>query len=127
MENTANGTTEKPELNASTEETIVKKPKKLKAQTVIDEDANEEDTGDAHVIASADSKVRDKKGAGAQPQIIRLYLYPRQHKLLMKLKREWGMSISEHIRRAIDPYLDTLIENGDLIDEDREARKRSTK
>jgi hypothetical protein len=50
-------------------------------------------------------------------RLLRMYLTPRQKRLLTKLKQEWGMTVSEHVRRAIDIYLDGLIAKGDLKDD----------
>ena len=50
-------------------------------------------------------------------RLLRMYLTPRQKRLLTKLKSEWGMTVSEHVRRAIDDYLDRIILKGDLKDE----------
>ena len=50
-------------------------------------------------------------------RLLRMYLTPRQKRLLVRLKQEWGMTVSEHVRRAIDLYLDGLIAKGDLKDD----------
>jgi len=57
-----------------------------------------------------------KKGLSAR--MLKMHLTPRQNRLLRKLKAEWGMSVSEHVRRAIDDYLRELLDRGELIDED---------
>ncbi len=56
-------------------------------------------------------------GSGAkQSRMARVILTPRQDRLLRKLRAEWGLSESEHIRRAIDLYLDGLLASGEITD-----------
>jgi len=56
-------------------------------------------------------------GTGAkQSRMARVILTPRQDRLLRKLRAEWGLSESEHIRRAIDLYLDGLLASGEIAD-----------
>lgn len=61
-------------------------------------------------------KGRPKGSGSANSKMIRVIITPRQERLLTKLRLEWGMSESEHVRRALDDYLDTLILKGELID-----------
>ena len=49
-----------------------------------------------------------------QERMMRVIITPRQDRLLRKLRSEWGLSESEHIRRALDDYLRVLIERGDF-------------
>ena len=60
---------------------------------------------------------KSDKAKGLAARMLKLYLTPRQQRLLKKLKADWGMSVSEHVRRAIDLYLDGLVDRGDLKDE----------
>ena len=64
-------------------------------------------------IAAEEEKAAKK--ALLQRQL-KLTLTPRQDRCLRRLKREWGMSVSELTRRALDEYLDRLIARGDLND-----------
>lgn len=64
---------------------------------------------------------QEKKGrpigtGNANKKLMRVIITPRQERLLSKLRNEWGMSESEHVRRALDHYLDNLIERGELVD-----------
>lgn len=64
---------------------------------------------------------KGKKGrpvgtGNANKKLMRVIITPRQERLLSKLRIEWGMSESEHVRRALDDYLDNLIEKGELVD-----------
>lgn len=63
----------------------------------------------------ANKKAQRSRGMSAR--LLKMYLTPRQDRLLRKLKKEWGMSVSEHVRRSIDLYLDGLITKGDLKDD----------
>jgi len=57
------------------------------------------------------------KGTGsANSKMLRVIVTPRQERLLSILRTEWGMSESEHVRRALDKYLDELITRGELVD-----------
>ena len=72
--------------------------------------------------AIMENKVTETKkgrppGTGsASKKLLRVLVTPRQERLLSKLREEWGMSESEHVRRALDDYLDTLIAKGELDD-----------
>jgi hypothetical protein len=48
--------------------------------------------------------------------MMRVIITPRQERLLTKLRVEWGLSESEHVRRALDDYLDGLIAKRELVD-----------
>jgi len=67
-------------------------------------------------------KIVKKRGRPAgimskKQRLLRVIITPRQDRLLNKLKIEWGLSESEHVRRAIDIYLDSLIARGDIADD----------
>lgn len=56
-------------------------------------------------------------GSGsANQKLLRVLCTPRQERLLAVLRTEMGLSESEHVRRALDNYLDLLISRGELID-----------
>lgn len=57
------------------------------------------------------------KGTAKQTRMLRVMITPRQDRLLRKLQQEWGLPESEHVRRALDGYLDTLLASGDLVDD----------
>jgi len=62
-------------------------------------------------------KGRPKKTGAATAKMMRVIITPRQQRLLDQLRSsEIGMSESEHVRRAIDDYLDKLITRGELVD-----------
>lgn len=61
-------------------------------------------------------KGRPVGSGNANKKLMRVIITPRQERLLSKLRNEWGMSESEHVRRALDDYLDNLIEKGELAD-----------
>ena len=56
------------------------------------------------------------KGTGKQQRMLRVLITPRQDRLLRLLQKEWGLPESEHVRRALDSYLDSLLASGDLVD-----------
>jgi hypothetical protein len=60
------------------------------------------------------------KGSGKTQRMLRVLITPRQDRLLRILQREWGLPESEHVRRALDAYLDALLASGDLVDERRD-------
>ena len=69
-----------------------------------------------------DKSIKPKRGrpvgTGAkQAKVLRVIITPRQDRLLTKLRIEWGLSESEHVRRAIDLYLDSLLARGELKDD----------
>jgi hypothetical protein len=55
--------------------------------------------------------------------MLRVLITPRQDRLLRLLQKEWGLPESEHVRRALDSYLDSLLASGDLVDVRRDASK----
>jgi len=58
------------------------------------------------------------KGTGSiNKKMLRVIVTPRQERLLAKLRTSWGLSESEHVRRALDVYLDALLAKGDLVDD----------
>ena len=63
------------------------------------------------------------KGTGKQQRMLRVLITPRQDRLLRLLQKEWGLPESEHVRRALDSYLDSLLTSGDLVDVRRDAPK----
>ena len=54
--------------------------------------------------------------ANAETKMLRVIATPRQSRLLAHLRATWGMSESEHVRRALDKYLDELLASGELVD-----------
>ena len=52
--------------------------------------------------------------AQGESRMLRVIDTPRQDRLLRKLQAEWGLSESEHVRRALDDYLRLLVERGEL-------------
>ena len=54
--------------------------------------------------------------ANADTKMLRVIITPRQARLLALLRSTWGMSESEHARRALDKYLDELLATGELVD-----------
>lgn len=63
-------------------------------------------------------KLGRPKGSGsANTKLMRVIVTPRQERLLSKLRTEWGLSESEHVRRALDMYLDGLLAKGELVDD----------
>jgi hypothetical protein len=62
------------------------------------------------------------KGSGKQNRMLRVIITPRQDRLLRILQRDWGLPESEHVRRALDSYLDALLASGDLVDERRDLK-----
>jgi len=71
---------------------------------------------------------KDKKGrppgtGSANTKLLRVIITPRQQRLLAILRTEWGMSESEHVRRALDYYLDGLISKGELVDPGAAAKE----
>jgi len=69
------------------------------------------------VEAVTAKKLGRPKGSGsANSKMLRVIVTPRQERLLSKLRTEWGLSESEHVRRALDSYLDRLISSGELVD-----------
>ena len=61
------------------------------------------------------------KGSGKVNRMLRILITPRQDRLLRILQREWGLPESEHVRRALDSYLDGLLASGDLVDVRKET------
>ena len=57
------------------------------------------------------------KSTAKQVRMLRIMITPRQDRLLRKLQQEWGLPESEHVRRALDAYLDVLLTSGDLVDD----------
>lgn len=55
---------------------------------------------------------------GKMSRMVRVFVTPRQDRLLKKLRKEYGMAEAEHIRRALDNYLHKMIRSGDLLEED---------
>ena len=51
-----------------------------------------------------------------EKRMLKVCLTPRQDRLTRRMKKEWGMSASETVRRALDEYFDRLIARGDLND-----------
>ena len=67
------------------------------------------------LLQIAEHEDKEAKKALAK-RMLKLHLTPRQDRLLRRLKKEWGMSVSELTRRALDEYLDRLLARGDLND-----------
>lgn len=70
-----------------------------------------------------DKQGRPRGTGSANTKLLRVIITPRQQRLLAKLRTEWGMSESEHVRRALDSYLDGLITKGELVDTGPAAQK----
>jgi hypothetical protein len=48
--------------------------------------------------------------------MMRVIVTPRQERLFAQIRQELGGSESEHVRRALDDYLDKLIARGEIVD-----------
>lgn len=72
--------------------------------------------GNEEIKLKNEKKGRPTGTGSANKKILRVIITPRQERLLSKLRNEWGMSESEHVRRALDDYLDRLIDKGELVD-----------
>lgn len=55
---------------------------------------------------------------GKMSRMLRIFVTPRQDRLLQKLKKDFGLPEAEHMRRALDDYLHKLIRRGELREED---------
>jgi hypothetical protein len=62
------------------------------------------------------SKGRPKGTGSANTKMLRVFISPRQERLFAQIREEIGGSESEHVRRALDDYLDKLIARGELVD-----------
>jgi hypothetical protein len=71
---------------------------------------------DEQVVEEEGRKRGRPKGSGKQQRMLRVLITPRQDRLLKILQKEWGLPESEHVRRALDAYLDGLLTSGDLVD-----------
>ena len=79
---------------------------------------------DALTVEKEGRKRGRPKGTGKQQRLLRVLITPRQDRLLHILQQEWGLPESEHVRRALDMYLDSLLASGDLVD-DHARRERA--
>ena len=61
-------------------------------------------------------KGRPKGTGSANSKMLRVIITPRQERLFSQIREEIGGSESEHVRRALDDYLDKLIARGELVD-----------
>lgn len=62
------------------------------------------------------TKGRPKGTGSANSKMLRVIITPRQERLFSQIREEIGGSESEHVRRALDDYLDKLIARGELVD-----------
>lgn len=72
--------------------------------------------GNEEIKPKNEKKGRPAGTGSANKKLLRVIITPRQERLLSILRNEWGMSESEHVRRALDDYLDRLIDKGELVD-----------
>lgn len=79
---------------------------------------------DALTVEQEGRKRGRPKGTGKQQRMLRVLITPRQDRLLHVLQQEWGLPESEHVRRALDIYLDSLLASGDIVD-DHVRRERA--
>ena len=63
------------------------------------------------------AKTKPFGSGSANSRLLRILCTPRQDRLLKELREQHGNSESEHVRRAIDMYLDLMVERGELKDE----------
>jgi uncharacterized protein (DUF2126 family) len=62
------------------------------------------------------SKGRPPGTGSANTKMMRVIITPRQERLFAQIRKEVGGSESEHVRRALDDYLDKLIARGEIVD-----------
>jgi len=61
-------------------------------------------------------KGRPHGTGSASTKMLRVIITPRQERLFAQICTEIGGSESEHVRRALDDYIDKLIARGELVD-----------
>jgi hypothetical protein len=66
------------------------------------------------------------KGTGtANQKMMRVLITPRQERLFAQLRKsDQGLSLSEHVRRALDDYIDKKIAQGVLVDHGPEGQEK---
>jgi len=62
------------------------------------------------------TKGRPPGTGSASTKMLRVIITPRQERLFAQIRTEIGGSESEHVRRALDDYIDKLITRGELVD-----------
>ena len=62
------------------------------------------------------TKGRPPGTGSANTKLMRVIITPRQERLFSQIRQEIGGSESEHVRRALDDYLDKLITRGEIVD-----------
>lgn len=71
-------------------------------------------------LAAARAKLKAGRPVGSgssNNKLMRVLITPRQERLFAQMREsDIGMSESEHVRRALDDYIDKLIARGELID-----------